>query len=154
EIRRAIADADNGAIVAIAGDAPKLALTTPSERAGMIRILSDLHWTRYPEEQATLRLLRHAGETDRVIRLLDAIGYRQRVLDSVDDEALHAELVGLLGTSPSTEGDPTLATAIQNEDVGTILSFTDYGRATHAQRLAALRILLDTGWSRGGEERV
>ena len=151
KIRAALASGDDNAVERLT-DAD-LGASTAVERAGLIRILTDLTWTSAAEEQATMRILRHGGEHQAVIAQLDAIGYRQRLLDSIDDEGLHAELERLLGGVGAPGGaDGPIGRALQSQSWEDVMAVTDFAEATNAQRLGLLRILLDMGASNPVEE--
>ena len=139
KIARIIADEDSRAILELATDptAADLNTTTAAQRAGMVRILTNLTWTWKKEESATIWLIRWAGEQKQVISALDAIGYRQKVLDSVDDDALHQELVLILneadqgGMSSATQ-DPAIAKALASRDSDDVITITDFSHASHS----------------------
>jgi hypothetical protein len=130
----------------------ELTAATPQQRAGLIRVLSDLMWTSKAEEEATLRILRHGGDHAAVVESLNALGYRDRVLASVDDPALHAELEALLGAAPAESQDSAVGAALGAGSAEAVLALQDLAAATPAQRLGLLRILLDLSWSNAGEE--
>ena len=151
KIRAALASGDDNAVERLT-DAD-LGASTAVERASLIRILTDLTWTSAAEEQATMRILRHGGEHQAVIAQLDAIGYRQRLLESIDDEGLHAELERLLGGVGAPGGaDGPIGRALQSQSWEDVMAVTDFAEATNAQRLGLLRILLDMGASDPVEE--
>jgi hypothetical protein len=130
----------------------QLTAATPQQRAGMIRVLSDLMWTSRAEEEATLRILRHGGDHAAVVESLNALEYRDKVLASVDDPALHAELEALLGAAPAESQDSPVGAALAAGTAEAVLALEDLTAATPAQRLGLLRILLDLSWSNAGEE--
>ena len=109
-------------------------------------------WTSYAEEEATLRILRHGGNHAEVVAALDTLGYRQQVLDSVDDAALHAELEQLLGAPAAAEPPGPIADALAAQSADAVLALDDLSQATPAQRLGLLRILLELSWSTAAEE--
>src|SRR5262249_51960322 len=86
KIKRIIVDGDDNAIEKLTDD--EMAAATPAQRAGMIRILTDLTWTNVSEERATVRLLKAGGQSAQVLAHLDSLGYRQKVIDSVDNAEL------------------------------------------------------------------
>ncbi len=145
-----LADADGTAIRDITDE--EIAAATAQQRAGLIRVLSDLMWTSYAEEEATLRILRHGGKHAEVVAALDVLGYRQQVLDSVDDAALHAELEQLLGAPAAAEPPGPIADALAAQSADAVLALDDLSQATPAQRLGLLRILLELSWSTAAEE--
>ena len=145
-----LADADGTAIRDITDE--EIAAATAQQRAGLIRVLSDLMWTSYAEEEATLRILRHGGNHAEVVAALDTLGYRQQVLDSVDDAALHAELEQLLGAPAAAEPPGPIADALAAQSADAVLALDDLSQATPAQRLGLLRILLELSWSTAAEE--
>jgi hypothetical protein len=130
--------------------------TTPTQRAAMIKVLADLWWTSGDEERAALKLLKHKGEHRLVVAGLDAIGYRQKLLDSVDDNALHEELEKLLAEVPA-EGarDDPVGAALASQDTDAVMALKpeQLRSATNAQRLGLLRLLLDMRWSTEAEEQ-
>jgi hypothetical protein len=151
-ISRVIADEDDDAIEVLTDE--ELAVSTPSQRAGMIRILTDLTWTSESKEHATLRLLRYRGQAQQVVFYLDALGYRQKVVDSVDDEVLHQELLELISGMPEAQiigGDP-ITDALASRESEDVMAISDFSRATSAQRLGLLQIMLDMSWSNAPEE--
>jgi hypothetical protein len=145
-----LADGDGTAIRDISDE--EIAAATTQQRAGLIRIVSDLTWTSYAEELATVRILRHGGANAEVTAALDVLGYRQQVLDSVDDAALHAELEQLLGAAPAAAADGPIAAALSSRSADDVIAIADFSEATPAQRLGLLQILLDLSWSTAVEE--
>lgn len=142
KIIRIIADEDDNAIVALNKD--ELSATSASQRAGMIRILTDLTWTGESEESATLRLLEFRGEHEKVIHDLDSLGYRQKVIDSIDNADLNKELLGLLsGGQVKKGGDDATAKALASKKSADVMAIKDFTHATNEQRLGLLQIMLD-----------
>ncbi|MEV4318038.1 hypothetical protein [Actinocrispum sp. NPDC049592] len=132
---------------------PELATTNPAQRAGLAKILTDQLWTDKADEQCTMKLVRLKGEHAAVLAHLDGLGYRQKLLDSVDDEALHTELQGLLGATADGGTGPVAAalTSRKSEDVQRI-PVTDLRSATKQQRTGLLQIMLDMWSSNAAEE--
>ena len=145
-----IAEVDSTAIQRITQE--ELAASTPSQRAGMVKVLTDLTWTDLAAEKALMRILRHGGESARVAQALDALGYRKRVLDAVDDEALSAELKELLGQAPRTADTGPIAVALASGSAADVAKIPDFKAATPGQRIGLLRILLEMRASNAGEE--
>jgi hypothetical protein len=151
-IQRLIADNDIGGIVALTE--AELAAATVEQRVGMVRILADQTWTSENDERAMLRLIRRDGQHVKVLTTLDAIGYRQRLLDSVDTDALHQELETLLADAkaPATVGDAAITQALTSRKPTDVLAITDFSKATKTQRLGLLQILLNMSSSNTEEE--
>ena len=149
DIERVIAEEDLTAIRRLT-DAD-LTVTTPQQRAGLIRILADLTWTARADEAVIVRLLRSGGKAAEVTRTLDALGYRQKVLDSVDDPGLHAEAAQLLGAATAPAQGP-IGQALASQQPRDVMAIGDFTAATGGQRLGLLRILLDMRWSNSAEE--
>jgi len=145
-----IADGDSKAIQQASDDV--LAASEPRQRAGMIKILTDLTWTDADAERAIVRLLAYGGQNAKVAEVIDALGYRSKVLDAVDDDALHAEVTRLLGTAPSPAATGPVAAALASGKPADVMAITAFSAATGAQRLGLLRILLDMRWSNAAEE--
>jgi uncharacterized protein DUF4157 len=158
--------ADSRAIVAIAESATPddtriLEDTTPTERAGMVKVLTDLNWTTVQEELATVALIRYRGRHVEVLRHLESLGYRQRLLDSVDNNILHAQLEAMLAEAdrarPAADpsvGDPAITAVVQNPEAKPkdVMALGDFSRATHSDRLRLLQILLAMWHSDKDEE--
>jgi hypothetical protein len=164
---RLIADEDGRGIIALAerqtpDDVAALEATTPGQRAGMIRVLTDMTWTGRRDEAATVELLCWRGAEADVARLLNAAGYRQKVLDSVDDEQLHKKVESTLGAAAgSTAGKPVLrppeverALSVADPNAWHVraISPTAIRQASHEDRLRLLTILLQGRASGPGEE--
>jgi hypothetical protein len=149
DIKQMIAEEDLAAIRRLT-DAD-LTVTTPQQRAGLIRILADLTWTARPDEAIIVRLLRSGGKNADVTRTLDALGYRQKVLNSVDDPALHAEATQLLGAA-AAPAQGLIGKALASQRPRDVMAIVDFATATNDQRLGLLRILLDMRWSNSVEE--
>jgi len=130
-----------------------LATTDPLQRAGLAKILTDQLWTDVTDEQWTLKLIRLKGEHVAVLRQLEVLGCRQKLLDSIDDAALHKELEGLLGPAAGAGTGPVAAALASRsaEDVMKI-PYADLRAADKQQRIALLQIMLDLGSSGASEE--
>jgi hypothetical protein len=150
-VSRMIAEEDYAAICAISDE--EIAATTPLQRAGMIRVLTDLWWTSAQEEQAIIRLLGHDGQHAAVAEWLDALGYRGRVLDTFQGAQLYGDLVALLGPAPAQarDGGP-ISAALSSGSADDVMAIDDFSSATAMQRVGLLRILLDLGSSNREEE--
>jgi hypothetical protein len=134
-------------------DDTALATTTAPQRAGLAKILTDQLWTDKTDEHLTMKLIRLKGEQALVVAQLDVLGYRQKLLDSIDDDGLHKELEGLLGAAPAAGAGP-LADALASrkpEDVHKI-PYSDLRTASRQQRIGLLQIMLDMGSSNAAEE--
>jgi Sec-independent protein translocase protein TatA len=134
-------------------DDTALATTTAPQRAGLAKILTDQLWTDKTDEHLTMKLIRLKGEQALVVAQLDVLGYRQKLLDSIDDDGLHKELEGLLGAAPAAGAGP-LADALASrkpEDVQKI-PYSDLRTASRQQRIGLLQIMLDMGSSNAAEE--
>ncbi len=144
KIKRIVATAADKEIVKLTTSDSELNVSTPAQRAGMVRILTDLTWTNEEEERATVKLIKHGGQAAEVVILLDAIGYRQKVRDSVDNDALHAELDTLLAAVPQggPSADPAIANALSTQSPKDVMAITDFSKATTLQRVGLLRVLL------------
>jgi hypothetical protein len=161
-VARLIAEADGPGIVALVtrrtpDDVAALDATTPAQRAGMVRVLTDMTWTGREDEAATVELICWRGGEAAVARLLDATGYRQKVLDSVDDEALHKRIEPIF--APAVRGaasrPPEVERALAARDkVWHIraVSTDAIRQASHEDRLRMLTVLLDMSSSGPGEE--
>ncbi len=154
KIRRLINDEDDSAIVELTDG--ELSVSTAAQRAGMIRILLDLLWVNYSEERAAVHLLRFQGKANEVLPLIDAVGYRQKFIDAVDNSELNAVLVRTMAEATVTNegGDVDIQVILENpnssyEDVMRLQSFAS---ATNAQRLGLMRLLLEMNWSDKPEE--
>ena len=134
-------------------DDAALATTNPTQRAGLVKILTDQLWTSKADEQATMKLIRLKGEHMAVLAQLDALGYRQKLLDSIDDDAMHKELEGLFGSAPTAGTGPVAAALASrtSEDVQKI-PYPDLKAANKQQRIALLQIMLDLSSSNAAEE--
>lgn len=152
KIQRLIADNDNRGIVALTN--AELAASTAEQRVGMVRILADQAWTSENDERAMLRLIRCSGQHVQVLNTLTAIGYRRLLLDSVDNDALHQELETLLGDAqaPATAGNDAISRALASRQPSDVMAITDFSKATTAQRLGLLQILLNMWSSNAAEE--
>lgn len=151
KIKRIIMDEDDDAIVMLTDD--DLSASTAAQRAGMIRILTDLTWTSESEERATLRLLKAKGQHVEVLSYLDSLGYRQKVIDSVDNETPHKELLDLLSeVQVQKAGEDAISKAISSGKPDDVMSIRDFSMAGNAQRIGLLQIMLDMHSSNAAEE--
>ena len=156
QIRRIIADEDTAAINSISTEL--LNATSPGQRAGMVRILTNQLWVGSGSEATIVRLIGHNSQHSQVIEVLNMIGYCRRVVDAVDDDELSMRLRGYgmdADTSTIPRGDELVATAIESEQSSQImqLEMTNIRNADDYQRLGMLRILLGMSWSNAAEER-
>jgi hypothetical protein len=172
-LRRLLGEGSGREVVELAeqltdADRAALAVSTPVERAGLIRILTDLTWTTEREESATVWLLRWGGGHAQVVQYLDLLGYRQKVLDSVDTDALHSEVVALFADADRSKGASVSVApgaSAQQSDVRRVLDvpepsadeiralpFASLQQASDADRLRMLQILIELTWSNRGEE--
>ncbi|HYN93132.1 MAG TPA: hypothetical protein VES42_04720, partial [Pilimelia sp.] len=134
-------------------DEAALAASTAAQRAGLVKILTDQLWTDQADEQLTMKLIRRNGEQSAVLGHLEALGYRQKLLDSVDDDGLHTDLQGLLGPAPAGAPGPVGAaiSAARSADVQK-LTVADLRAATRQQRVSLLQIMLAMSHSNAAEE--
>ncbi|NDY73278.1 hypothetical protein DO021_21965 [Desulfobacter hydrogenophilus] len=155
QIRRIIADEDTAAINSISAEL--LNATSPGQRAGMVRILTNQLWVGSGSEATIVRLIGHNRQHRQVIEVLNMIGYCRRVVDAVDDDELSMTLrvYGMdAGTPTAPRGDESVATAIESDQSSQImqLEMTSIRNAGDSQRLGMLRILLGMSWSNAAEE--
>lgn len=152
KIQRLIADNDNNGIVGLKDD--ELAASTAQQRAGMVRVLAEQSWTSENDERVMLLLICFNAQHVDVLTTLDALGYRQRLLDSVDTEAFHQQLKTLLDKTqaPAAAPDDVVARALTSRESRDVMAITDFSRATMGQRLGLLQILLNMSSSSAAEE--
>lgn len=157
-IARVIADEDVSGICALTAE--DLASSTVMQRAGMVRILTNLWWTGAAEEVATMRLIEHGGAGSQVLAVIRSLGMIDALTSSIDDEVLAARLASLVGegagdgASGPSSTSPAVAYALKTRDSDDVLLISSFDGLDHATLLSLLEILLEMDWSRDHEERV
>ncbi len=152
-VARVIADADAPGICALSAE--DLAVTSATQRAGMVRILTDLWWTGSTEEHATMRLIEHGGGASSVLSKLGAIGYLEALQASIDDEDLAARLTELMGQTSTPEvAAGAIQTALDSRAWEDVMALTaeDLASLSRDQAVSLLQILLDMSFSNEAEE--
>ena len=119
--------------------------STPQQRAGLIRLLVGQTWVDSAAEHAIVYLVQFGGSPHAVLAQLSAMGLRETVLVSVDDEELNAALVAWWGAHQVAGSD--LDRAIAEGDVDAIMAVEEPGNLSAGQQLGMLRVLLETALS-------
>lgn len=157
DVQRIIADQDSRGVVSL--PQADINAASPAQRAGMVRILTDLTWTREEDELATMRLIEANHGSNAVLQILDEVRYLDLVVESVDREDLNQRLRTLIATyrgersvEDEEPGDAELQRAIDSGQASEIMRIRDFVNASSVQRLAALQIMIALTWSNTAEE--
>ncbi len=135
-------------------DDAALNTTTTIERAGLVRLLVEQLWVDAADETLTMKIIKLRGEQSAVLAQLVTLGYRQKLLDSIDGEDLHKDLEALLGSVAGPTGGGPVADAIKSRQSEQVmkLSIADLRTASAADRLILLQIMLELSDSNAAEE--